>query len=100
MADPLDDLPIDVLLALQEAVSNPTEEGLERARLRAEDAGFWLQRGGRDVQGATSPAPSEAPVLEPEPMEPAPAGTRGVVLDLTAGLSPVLSARRGSREET
>lgn len=103
MPQPLDDLPLDVLLALQEAAANPAEEGKERARLRAEDAGFWLQCG---TPGAEDPAPSsaatEAPPTpeEPEPMAPAPPGTRGVVLDLSAGLSPVLSARRDGRGKT
>ncbi len=100
MAQPLDDLPIDVLLALQEAAANPSEEGKERARLRAEDAGFWLQCPapvGADAAPEAAPTPKPAP--EPALLEPAPSKIRGGVLDLSAGLSPVLSARRVDRED-
>lgn len=63
---PLDDLPLDVLLALQEAMTDPTTEGLERARLRAAGAGYWLQcdnppEGGGPRRVRAIPAP-EAPV--------------------------------------
>lgn len=38
----LDLLPLDMLLALQEALADPTADGQERARLRARDAGFYI----------------------------------------------------------
>ncbi len=40
--DPLDHLPLEVLLALQEMMVAPDEEAKERARQRASDAGFYL----------------------------------------------------------
>jgi len=43
MPDLLDQLPLEVLLAMQDALGDPTEEGRERARLRAVDAGFHVQ---------------------------------------------------------
>jgi len=55
----LDDLPLDVLLAMQEAMADPSESGRERAAQRAADAGFYLH--------CTS-----APPLKPIPMEEAP----------------------------
>ena len=39
----LDALPLDVLLALQEALTDPTRAGAERAKLRAAGAGFHLK---------------------------------------------------------
>lgn len=45
MADarhPLDTLPLDLLLALQDAVADPTADGQERARLAARHAGFYI----------------------------------------------------------
>ena len=38
----LDTLPLDLLLALQEAVADPTADGQERARLHAKEAGHLL----------------------------------------------------------
>ena len=38
----LDLLPLDILLALQEAVADPTADGQERAFQRAKDAGFHI----------------------------------------------------------
>ncbi len=40
--DALDRLPLEVLLALQELMAAPDEEGKERARQRASDAGYYL----------------------------------------------------------
>ncbi len=44
MADsnPLDVLPLDLLLALQEAMADPTADGQERARLAAAEAGIYI----------------------------------------------------------
>lgn len=39
---PLDVLPLDLLLALQEAMADPTADGQERARLAAAEAGFYI----------------------------------------------------------
>lgn len=96
MADSLDDLPLDVLLAMQEAMANPTEQGVERARLRAKDAGFWLQCNNQPAALEEGTLP-KAPSPPPQPMDPAPPGARGVTLDLSAGLSPVLSAARAAK---
>ena len=38
----LDLLPLEMLLALQEAIADPTADGQERARLRAQDAGLYI----------------------------------------------------------
>lgn len=65
--DLLDDLPLDVLLALRDAVADPSEEGRERARKRAADAGFYLRCAG-------------SPDREPIEMEPAPEGVEGLAL--------------------
>ena len=40
--DALDQLPLDLLLALQEVMIAPDQEARERARQRAADAGFYL----------------------------------------------------------
>jgi len=63
----LDALPLDVLLALQEAVADPSETGRLRAAKRAEDAGFYLHC-------------ASAPPLDPIPMEAAPEGVESLVL--------------------
>ena len=63
----LDTLPLEVLLALHEAAVDPTEEGRERARQRAAEAGFHL-------------ACTGAPGQEPIPMEEAPEGVEGLLL--------------------
>lgn len=67
--DLLDRLPLPVLLALQEAAATPTEEGAERARRRAADAGYYLVS-----------FSSTRRQLEPLCMEEAPEGVEGVVL--------------------
>lgn len=56
----LDELPLEVLLALQQAMTDPSEEGAERARLRAEEAGVYLQLAARRPAHPPIPAP-EAP---------------------------------------
>ena len=38
----LDTLPLELLLALQEAMADPTADGQERARLAAREAGHWI----------------------------------------------------------
>jgi hypothetical protein len=63
----LDQLPLDVLLALQEAMADPSESGRIRAAKRAEDAGFYLQCTG-------------APPPRPIPMEEAPEGVESLTL--------------------
>jgi hypothetical protein len=67
----LDALPLELLLALQEAMADPSESGRERAALRALDRGFHLQ--------CTSAAPAH-----PLPMEEAP---EGVAVDATLRFS-------------
>jgi hypothetical protein len=54
--DPLDALPLEVLLAMQEALGDPTTTGQERASQRAADAGFYLQ-----CTSAPSPQPIPMP---------------------------------------
>ena len=67
----LDDLPLDVLLALQDALTDPSEEGAERARKRAAGAGFHVELGneidaeGRVVLGQTPVPPVPQPEAEP-----------------------------------
>jgi len=63
----LDDLPLEVLIAMQEAMADPSESGRERAAQRAADAGFHIFCTG-------------APPLEPIPMEPAPEKVEGLNL--------------------
>ncbi len=63
----LDDLPLDVLLALQEAMADPSETGRLRAAKRAEDAGFYLHCAG-------------VPPRKPIPMEEAPEGVESLTL--------------------
>ncbi len=70
--DVLDRLPLPVLLALQEAAATPNEIGMERARKRAEDAGFYLV------------AMGGSRTCEPLPMEEAPEEVEAVLLDLSA----------------
>lgn len=68
MADePLDALPLDVLLALTEALADPSARGRKRAEARAADAGVSLVCTG-------------APPDEPIPMQEAPEGIEAVVL--------------------
>ncbi len=63
----LDRLPLDVLIALQEAMADPSEAGRVRAAQRAEDAGFYLQCTG-------------VPPHNPIPMDEAPDGVESLVL--------------------
>jgi hypothetical protein len=81
--DVLDRLPLPVLLALQEAAALPNEVGMERARKRAEDAGFYLVVMG----GALPGGPGEA-----LPMEEAPDGVEAIRLDLSERLPEELSS--------
>ena len=74
----LDALPLDVLLALQEALTDPTRAGAERARLRAAGAGFHLKCAnpedpdGRIVLARVpEEAPPPTPMPEASPGEPA-----------------------------
>lgn len=41
--DPLNDLPLELLMALRDAIGDPSDEGRKRAAKRAADAGFYLQ---------------------------------------------------------
>jgi hypothetical protein len=63
--DPLDGLPLDVLLALQEAVADPSDQGRARAAKRAENAGFHI----RLLPGSPMPpAAAYPPRFDPEPI--------------------------------
>lgn len=55
----LDHLPLEMLLALQEAIADPTADGQERARLRAKDAGIYIHCLSRPdgSESATDPLP-------------------------------------------
>jgi hypothetical protein len=59
--DPLDDLPLELLLALQDAAS---AKGRERAAKRAADAGFHLEL----APGSALPDGSWPPRFDPEPI--------------------------------
>ena len=67
----LDELPLDVLLALQDALTDPSEEGAKRARKRAAGVGFHVELGneidgeGRVVLGQTPVPPVPQPEAEP-----------------------------------
>jgi len=63
----LDQLPLDVLIALQEAMADPSEAGRVRAAQRAEDAGFYIQC-------------TASPPQHPIPMDEAPEGVESLVL--------------------
>lgn len=67
LPDLLDSLPLSVLLALQEAATDPSETGRERAALRAADAGFYLHCAKAEVG-----SPLKRVLTEPIPMDPAP----------------------------
>jgi len=80
--DPLSQLPIDVLLALRDAVADPSEEGRLRAQQRAADAGFYLECSNRREVGvpeALVPSPPRV-VAKPITMGPAPDGVVAVEL--------------------
>ena len=65
--NPLDALPLDLLLALQEAIADPSESGQERAAARAADAGIYM---------LCTSVPPRAPI----PMEEAPESVEGLAL--------------------
>lgn len=92
----LDDLPLDVLLAMQDALTDPTGGGAERARLRAAGAGFHVELGndvgedGRVVLGRTTSAlgPRGTEAASPPPVVPQPeamASVEAVELSLEQG---------------
>jgi hypothetical protein len=94
----LDDLPLDVLLALQDAMTDPTESGAERARQRAAGAGFHVAVGnavGEDGALVLGRAPKEAappgdagpaaPRVAPVPQPEAEPGVDAVELPLDGG---------------
>lgn len=68
---PLDQLPLEVLLAMQEAMADPSLKGQERARLRAKDAGFHIHCD-RNI--------AEREARKPIPMAEAPEGVESLVL--------------------
>ena len=72
MADILDALPLDVLLAMQEAMADPSESGRERAAQRARDAGFYM-------------ICTSAPTPSPIPMAEAPEGVESLTLRFDRG---------------
>ena len=51
----LDDLPLNVLAAMVDAVANPSPDDLDRETLRARGAGFYVMRGDGDF------VPEDAP---------------------------------------
>ena len=74
-ADALDTMPLELLLALQEAMADPSESGQARARMRARNVGIHIHCLGSPDDGAIAldepPAGlEEAIVLS---FEPAPA---------------------------
>lgn len=91
----LDDLPLDVLLAMQDALTDPTGSGAERARLRAAGAGFHVELGndvgedGRLMMGRATEAlgpSSDTEVAAPPPVVPQPEATVGVdAIELALG---------------
>ncbi|MCB9676877.1 MAG: hypothetical protein H6737_17310 [Alphaproteobacteria bacterium] len=77
--DPLDQLPLDVLLALRDAIADPSDQGRERAQQRAANAGFYLE-----CLNEQSNAEAEGPpvkLAEPIAMEPAPEGVQAIELE-------------------
>ena len=66
--DALDRLPLEVLLALHEAAASPGPVGEERARKRAEDAGYYLvvmgDRRSPPVPLAMEEAPDDVDAIE------------------------------------
>lgn len=84
----LDDLPLDVLLALQDAITDPSEAGAERARLRAAGAGFHVELGnevgedGRLVLERTAPTGSPRDAAQVVPLPEATPGIDAVTLPL------------------
>jgi hypothetical protein len=73
--NPLDDLPLEVLLALQEALADLSEVGRARAAKRAADAGYHVTLTGTVPAG---PPPRYDP--EPIPMEEAADGVESLLL--------------------
>jgi hypothetical protein len=89
----LDRLPLEVLLALQDAVVAPGPLGAERARKRAEDAGFYLVAMGEVIQLDDTPLPLPSTTV---PMEEAPEETLEEAVHLAFGDRPGPGARRDS----
>jgi hypothetical protein len=55
--DPLDALPLELLIALQTAMADPSELGRQRAERRARDAGIHIACVGSGPPLAMEPAP-------------------------------------------
>lgn len=79
--DMLDSMPLEVLLALRDALADPTEAGRVRAAQRAADAGFYLSCL-NEVEEVVDPTPRVD--LRPIAMEPAPDDFEGVALEFQA----------------
>jgi len=79
--DLLDQVPLELLMALRDAVADPSEEGRKRAAERAKGAGVYLH-----CAKSIERDPSPPRVLrEPIPMVPAPAGVDAEQLDFSSG---------------
>ncbi|MEZ4323012.1 MAG: hypothetical protein R3F61_36435 [Myxococcota bacterium] len=78
-ADALDRLPLDVLLALRDAIADPTEQGRSRAAQRASEAGFYLECLNEASEEPEPPVIADV-IREPIAMEPAPEGVAGIEL--------------------
>ncbi len=89
--DALDDLPLDILLALRDAVADPTEQGRQRAAQRAADAGFYLECLNPPEPSGSVDSPATV-VTEPIAMEPAPADAQAITLDFQTGTTVVPAA--------
>lgn len=77
----LDDLPLDLLIALQGLMTDTSEEGLELAKMRAAEAGFSLVRGERiAVERAENQRPIQA--------EEAPEGVEAKHLYFDSSIAP------------
>ena len=58
----LDDLPLNVLAAMVDAVANPSPDDLDRETLRARGAGFYVMRGDDTVEVDDKLLPGDRPV--------------------------------------
>jgi hypothetical protein len=76
--DPLDDLPLELLIALRDALADPSTAGRARAMKRAAEAGYHLVLGGDapDLERASPPRYDPEPI----PMEEAPEGVQSLRL--------------------